>query len=88
MTIFADPRDTHREDGQSRFDFRTEWSFAHVKDRGHGSVVFDVFNLFNANAVTNRNEGTGITAQGTPTFGRPLAVQSPRTARIGFRFRF
>jgi hypothetical protein len=84
ITIVADPRDTHREDSNNRVDFRVEKAFVFGPRATRVSVLLDVFNLFNASAITNRNEST--TAGGG--FRRPLAVQFPRTMRIGARVRF
>lgn len=84
IPIVADPKETHREDSLSRLDLRAEKTFAFGSRNTRISVMFDVFNTFNAAAITDRNEGT--TSGGG--FKRPLAVQPPRTARIGARILF
>ena len=83
ITIVADPRDTHREDSQSRLDLRVEKEFRFGSRPTNISIMFDVFNVLNEGAVTNRNEGTAGGA-----FRRPLSIQFPRTARFGARVRF
>jgi hypothetical protein len=84
IPIVADPKDTYREDSLSRLDLRAEKAFTFGRRATKVSVLFDVFNTFNAAAITNRNEAT-LPAGG---FRRPLSVQPPRTARLGARIRF
>lgn len=84
IPIVAEPKDTYREDSLTRLDLRAEKTFTFGSRNTRVSVLADVFNVFNAAAITNRNEGT---TQGGG-FRRPLSVQAPRTARIGARVRF
>jgi hypothetical protein len=84
IPIVADPKETHREDPLTRLDLRAEKTFTFGSRNTRLSLMLDVFNTFNAAAITNRNEGT--TSGGG--FRRPLAVQPPRTARIGARIMF
>jgi Carboxypeptidase regulatory-like domain len=81
VTVIADPRDTHREDDQSRLDLRVDKSFRLFGSMQLG-LSLDVFNVFNDDAVTNRNQ---LTESG---FSTPLSIQPPRTMRLGARVRF
>jgi hypothetical protein len=83
VTIIADPRDSHREDDNSRLDLRVEKLFNIAAARGlELGLSLDVFNVLNEDAITDRNQ---LTSAG---FGTPLAVQSPRTMRLGAKVRF
>jgi len=47
-----------------------------------GMIMLDIYNLLNADPVTNFNLSVG------PTYGRVIAVLDPRVFQLGFRFEF
>jgi hypothetical protein len=81
VTIFAEPRETFRFPSLNNVDFRASKFF----DIGRNRVefIFDVFNLFNSNVVTNFNVNTG-----EDVFQAPLNVYGPRVVRFGGRWTF
>lgn len=84
IPVVLDPKDSHRQDDLSRLDLRVEKVIGLGGRPLQLGLSVDVFNVFNEDAVTDRNSLT------TPAgaFGRPLAVQDPRTLRLGARLRF
>jgi hypothetical protein len=81
VTVFAEPRETFRFPSLNNVDFRASKFF----DIGRNRVefIFDVFNLFNTNVVTNFNVNTG-----EDVFQQPLNVYGPRVVRFGGRWTF
>ena len=69
-------------------DLRIDKSFA-LKGRVKLGILFDVYNLFNANTELNIRSTTGrlaISRSATiPTFNTPLTILPPRIARISAR---
>ncbi len=56
-----------------------------------GDLVFraEVFNVFNADAITNSQErGTLTNGNFSPNYGKPTAYQQPRYVRFGFDWAF
>jgi hypothetical protein len=81
---------------------RTEWAYQadlnfgykvfESDSHGEASVLLDVFNVFDGDAVTRvveqgevRTATHGISA---PFYGMPRTYQGPRSVRIGFRYAF
>jgi outer membrane receptor protein involved in Fe transport len=81
VTIFAEPRETFRFPSLNNVDFRASKFFDVGKHRVE--FIFDVFNLFNSNVVTNFNVNTG-----EDVFQQPLNVYGPRVIRLGGRWTF
>ncbi|HSF16169.1 MAG TPA: TonB-dependent receptor [Vicinamibacteria bacterium] len=81
VSIFAEPRETFRFPSLNNVDFRASKFF----DVGLHRLefIFDVFNLFNSNVVTNFNVNTG-----EDVFQQPLNVYGPRVFRLGGRWTF
>ncbi len=81
VSIFAEPRETFRFPSLNNVDFRAS-KFVDV-GRHRMEFIFDVFNLFNSNVVTNFNVNTG-----EDVFQHPLNVYGPRVFRLGGRWTF
>jgi outer membrane receptor protein involved in Fe transport len=79
VIVFAEPRETFRFPSINNVDFRASKFF--VFDRHRVEFIFDVFNLFNSNVVTNFNVNTA-------SFQDPLNVYGPRVFRLGARWIF
>ncbi len=94
-TVVADPKDTHREDDLTQLDLRVEKVFSFGSRPGELGPTLDVFNVFNEDTVTLRQNfvGThsvldGSFAPSAGGFRNPREIQEPRTIRIGARLRF
>jgi len=81
ITFYAEPRGGRRIDTLHYMDFRVSKYFDIRRDR-RLEVIFDVFNLFNANTITGVNNNTGS------AFLSPLTILGPRVLRLGARFTF
>ncbi|HLE71940.1 MAG TPA: hypothetical protein VJH87_19830, partial [Vicinamibacteria bacterium] len=81
VSIFAEPRETFRFPSLNNVDFRAS-KFVDVGTH-RLEFIFDVFNLFNSNVVTNFNVNTG-----EDVFQHPLNVYGPRVFRLGGRWTF
>jgi hypothetical protein len=76
--ILAEPIDTRRQDTVTIADVRVEKA---IRLGGRSlSGFFDAYNLFNTNAATNINWGSGS------TFLTPSSIIPPRIARVGVKF--
>jgi len=85
----AEPIDAHRMETVKQVDFRAEKRFR-LKGRVNFNVLFDLFNVMNANTELNVRGTTGtltISETGTtiPAFGTPTTILPPRIARISGR---
>jgi hypothetical protein len=80
VTIFAEPRESYRFPSITNVDFRASKFFV-FGGRHRVEFIFDVFNLFNTNVVTNFNVNTAA-------FQDPLNVYGPRVMRLGARWTF
>ena len=85
----AEPLTTQRLETVKQVDFRAEKRFK-VKGRVSLNVLFDLFNVMNANTELNVRGTTGtltISETGTtiPAFGTPTTILPPRIARISGR---
>jgi hypothetical protein len=60
------------------FDLRTEKSLSAARGRVTG--FFDLYNVFNTNAEQDLAFASGS------TYLRPVAITSPRIARLGIKF--
>jgi hypothetical protein len=90
QNLRAEPLTSHRQDTVKQLDFRAEKKF---KVTGHArlAVIFDVYNVFNANPELNIRHTTGRltigeTGDNIPTFNTPVTILPPRIARISARF--
>lgn len=81
VTILANPRGNLRLDDVTLWDIRVSKIFS-VGENSQIEALVDVFNLLNESAKTTINTTVG------PTFGDPIAILSPRIARLGLKFRF
>jgi hypothetical protein len=80
-TIPAEPVEANRSPNVGILDFRAEKSLALGK-AGRVAVLFDVFNLTNANVVTNARITSGT------RFKEVISVLDPRVFRLGARYTF
>ena len=80
MFFFIEPIENNRSDTVTIVDLRFDKAFRFGRYRA--SVLVDVFNALNSNAVTNFNLLNGA------QFNRIIAPLDPRTAMLGFRFEF
>jgi len=97
VTVLAEPRGSHNYPMQNTVDIRLEKIFTIAKKYQIG-ILFDVFNLFNANTITSWGTQIGSGADYyassseyfTPsTNGHDLlGILDPRQARIGLRLIF
>ncbi len=78
--FFIEPIENNRSDTVTIVDLRFDKAFRFGRYRA--SVLVDVFNALNSNAVTNFNLLNGA------QFNRIIAPLDPRTAMLGFRFEF
>jgi hypothetical protein len=79
-TILAEPFDAERTPNIALFDVRTEKGFRFGPTRLSG--FFDVYNIFNSNAEQ------AVATQTGSTFLRPVAITSPRIARVGIKYQW
>jgi hypothetical protein len=89
QNLRAEPLTSHRQDAVKQLDFRAEKKFK-VTGRARLVLIFDVYNVFNANPELNIRHTTGrltISETGTniPTFNTPVTILPPRIARISAR---
>jgi hypothetical protein len=91
----AEPLGSHRMDTIKDFDLRIDKRFK-LNSKVGLSVLFDIYNILNANTVIQSNHGTGLitinestinggTAVRVPTFLSPTTILPPRIARISAR---
>ena len=85
----AEPIDAHRMETVKQVDFRAEKRFK-LKGRVNFNVLFDLFNVMNANTELNVRGTTGtltISESGAtiPAFGTPTTILTPRIALISGR---
>jgi hypothetical protein len=81
ITFFAEPRGSSRIETLKYADFRIA-KFFNIRQSQRFEVMVDVFNLFNANAVTTVNNNTGS------DLGNALTILGPRVVRFGARYTF
>jgi hypothetical protein len=78
--FFIEPIENNRSDAVAIVDLRVDKAFG--LGRYRFSVMGDLFNVLNSNAVTNFNLLNGA------QFNRIIAPLDPRTAMLGVRFEF
>jgi len=88
----AEPITSHRLETVRQLDIRAEKKFK-VTGRARLGVIFDVYNVFNANTELNIRATTGRlaiseTATSIPTYNTPLTILPPRIVRLSARFDF
>lgn len=81
ITVFAEPRGERRIETLKYVDFRVSKFFAFRRSQ-QIEVMLDMFNLFNASAITLVNNNTGS------DFGNALTILGPRVFRLGARYVF
>jgi hypothetical protein len=82
IDVAVEPAGTRKMDTLTHLDVRAEKKFS-VNNQVLSAMV-DVFNVFNADAVTLiRNVNMAL-----PGFGTPAQVQLPRQVRLGVRWTF
>ena len=82
IDVAVEPAGTRKMDAVTHLDLRAEKKFSFSNQTVSGMI--DVFNVFNANAVTLiRNVNMAL-----PGFGTPAQVQLPRQIRLGVRWTF
>jgi hypothetical protein len=81
---FVEPRGSRRLPWVNNVDLRAEKAFTF--QRYTISILFDIFNLFNADTVVGIRAREDVRS-GTP-FGRVTDIKYPRNFRLGFRFDF
>jgi hypothetical protein len=80
QTFFLERIDRNRSDTATLLDFRVDKAF--LFDRYRLTLMFDLYNTLNSNAVTNFNLNNGA------RFNEIIATLDPRTAVVGIRFDF
>jgi hypothetical protein len=92
QNIMAEPIDSHRMETFKQLDLRAQKDF-NLGSRARLGLIFDLFNVLNANTEININARTGRitvseTGENVPTFGSPVTILPPRIARFSARFSF
>jgi len=91
QNFMAEEVTAHRLPTYKQLDFRTEKKFNLTSGgRAKLGVIFDLFNVFNANTEYSLNARTGRltiseTGANVPTFGSPTTILPPRIARVSAR---
>jgi hypothetical protein len=85
----AEALDAHRLETIKQLDLRLQKGFK-LTGRAKLDVLFDVFNVFNANPVLNLTATTGRltiaeSGQAIPTMGAITTILPPRIARLSGR---
>jgi hypothetical protein len=86
QNIMPEPLDAHRMETFKQLDFRAQKDFS-LGPRAKLGVIFDLYNVFNANTELNINARTGRltiseTGANVPTFESPVTILPPRIARF------
>jgi carboxypeptidase family protein len=90
QNLLVEPLDSHRHDTVKQLDVRLEKKFK-VTGRARLGLIFDVYNVFNANPELNIRHTTARltiseTGANIPAFATPVTILPPRIARISARF--
>jgi hypothetical protein len=90
QNLRAEPLTSHRQDTIRQLDLRAEKKFK-ITGRAHLGLIFDVYNVFNANPELNIRHTTARltiseTGANIPAFATPVTILPPRIARISARF--
>ena len=80
--IFAEPVNSNRTENVNILDFRFEKSFRFSSRAGRLTGMVDIFNITNANPITNFRIVTG------PRFKEVISLLDPRIVRFGVRYDF
>jgi hypothetical protein len=80
--FFTQNLDQNRSESVNLMNFRIDKSVPIGSHGAKGMIMLDIYNLLNADPVTNFNLSVG------PTYGRVIAVLDPRVFQLGFRFEF
>ena len=88
LRVLVSPElDTFRFDDVWNLDLRAAKNLTY--DRLNLQIVADLFNVFNANPILNRQRNIAATPDALgPVFNRPTQVLSPRILRFGVRIGF
>jgi Carboxypeptidase regulatory-like domain/TonB dependent receptor len=79
--FFAENMDQHRSEAVNLMNFRVDKAFP-LGGHAKAVLMLDIYNLLNADPVTNFNLSVG------PSFGTVIAVLDPRVFQMGFRLEF
>ena len=82
ITLVAEPTGTYFNDTVRLLDFRAEKTFLVNERWGKVSAIFDLFNIFNSDAITAVSDLTGS------QFRTVSQTLTPRIFRLGARFEF
>jgi hypothetical protein len=91
QNFLGEPYDTRRVQNYKQLDFRAEKKFNLTSSgRAKLGVLFDLFNVFNANSEYSVRGTTGRltvleTGASIPQLGTPLTILPPRIARVSAR---
>ncbi|MGH9336272.1 MAG: hypothetical protein ACRD21_21255, partial [Vicinamibacteria bacterium] len=82
--VFVEDIKNNRSESVPLWDIRIDKAFNLGEGSSYGqfTIMADVYNILNSNAVTNFNLRTG------DSFGEIFAALPPRTLKIGFRWTF
>ncbi len=80
-SFFSQNLDQNRSESVNLMNFRIDKSFLLGGSR-KATLMLDIYNLLNADPVTNFNLLLG------PTYKNVIAVLDPRVFQMGFRFEF
>jgi outer membrane receptor protein involved in Fe transport len=80
--FFAQNLDQNRSESVNLVNFRIDKSVPIGSHGAKGMVMLDIYNLLNADPVTNFNLGVG------PSYKNVIAVLDPRVFQLGFRLEF
>jgi hypothetical protein len=80
-SFFTQNLDQNRSDNVSLLNFRLDKSFP-IGPRAKVSAMLDIYNVLNADPVTNFNMNLG------PSFKTVIATLDPRVFQVGFRLEF
>jgi hypothetical protein len=80
--ILAEPVNSNRTENVNILDFRLEKSFRISSRGGRFTGMVDIFNITNANPITNFRVVTG------PRFKEVISLLDPRIVRFGVRYDF
>jgi len=89
QNFLAEPITTNRMETIKQLDFRAEKKVG-LSNRLRLGLIFDAYNVFNANTELNIRAGTGRltvseSGENIPTFGTPVTILPPRIARFSVR---
>jgi hypothetical protein len=85
LTVPIDPRGTDTFPAQFKLDLRADKQFELNRGWGTLGLVFDIFNVFNDDAVVSYRS---TRVEFPETFFEPSRIIQPRIWRLGLRWQF